>query len=224
MRKLIGLFLLCAVVAPASAQDPETLKKLPVGRTPAPTLARFQDGVLLVTVPETSYREEEYTVQVPVTRIVNGKQVTEYIPSTRVRKRPVTKFKTVAMTENDASVFDVGGQKIPQDDLSILLKTERLVLMTNDGKPLPAAFRTLYRDDVLVVVPKKTIARPKLFPEPVPRPQPALRPAGVRIPVRVRAVAPIRVQVRAVPVPIQVVPVPRRQAPAKEAPPLPEDR
>ena len=57
MRKLIGLFLLCAIVAPASAQDPETLKKLPVGRTPTPTLARFQDGVILVTVTETRYME-----------------------------------------------------------------------------------------------------------------------------------------------------------------------
>lgn len=225
MRKLIGLFLLCAIVAPASAQDPETLKKLPVGRTPTPTLARFQDGVILVTVTETRYVEERYTAQVPVTKIVNGKQVTEYIPSTRVRKRPVTEFKTVAMTENDASVFDVAGQKIAQDDLAILLKTERLVLMTRDGKPLPAAFKTLYRDDVLVVVPKKPIVRPKLGPAPVPPPQPAVRPAGVRIPVRVRAARPIQLQVRAVEaVPVQVVPVPRKQAPSKEAPPLPEDR
>lgn len=42
MRKLIGLFLLCAIVAPASAQDAETLKKLPAG--PAPVLSP-QPGV-----------------------------------------------------------------------------------------------------------------------------------------------------------------------------------
>ncbi|MBC8291051.1 MAG: hypothetical protein H8E37_12115 [Planctomycetes bacterium] len=223
MRILIGPILLCVIAAPADAQDPEIARKLPIGRTPSPMLARLEEGALLVTVLEIRFVEEKYTVQIPVTRVVNGKNVTEFRASTRVRKRPVTEYKTLKLTQDDATVYDVAGQKVPHEDLSILLKAERLVLVTNDRKPLPPAFRTLYRDDVLVVVPQKPIAQPGPVPVPIqvrPAP-PALRPAGARIPIRVRAV-PIQLQIRAVPA--QAKPAPRQKAPVKEAPPLPEGR
>lgn len=216
MRNLIAPLLLSAFTAlpvASSAAD-----RLPPGDPPTIALAHFANEALHLTERKLRYVTESYTAELPVTRVVNGKPITETVTEVRSRKRPIQESVTHLLTPEEATLYDVAGQTIPVDDWNILLKTQRFVLVTTDNRPLAAAYRELYRDDVLVVAKK---------PRPEPqqtrlKPAPKLRPPGIRGPIRVRAV-PVQIQLRAVPA--RAVPVQKAEpVPAREPPPLPEGR
>lgn len=160
-----------AVITPVFAQD-EAGPKLPTGPAPTVARARFVDSALTVTEVQTKNVTEQYTVLVPVKRMVNGQVITEFVTEVRARTRAISVFVPRKFTTDDVDVYDLKGQKIPEEKLALQLKKERLVLITKDGKPLPKAYQSLYRADVLVVVPKKPAPKPAVR-RPVPnRPDP----------------------------------------------------
>ena len=159
-----------ALITPAFAQEAAE-PKLPTGPAPAVARARFADSELVVTEASTTKVTEKYTVQVPVQRVVNGQVIADVVTEVRTRTREIPVFVPLRFTLKEAEVYNLNGEKISKEKLTLRLKKERLVLVSKNGKPLSKAYRAIYRDDVLVVVPKKAVPARK---PPVRRPAPNL--------------------------------------------------
>lgn len=153
----------------------------PAEQPPTVALAAFEEGILTLTERRQRFVEEKYTVKVPFLQVIDGIQVTAYRTESRTRLRPVHEQLSTKLKPGTFFLFDVAGQKIPEDDFGGLLKTRRAVLVSADGLPVAPSYRSLYRSDALVVVMKQ------LKPQQPPKPdetRPAPEPTAVRATIR----------------------------------------
>lgn len=152
-------------------------EEFPAELPPTIAIAQFENGMLTLTERQSRPVEEAVTVLVPVQRVVNGQDVTAFVSESRIRVRQVLAKASRELKTTGFVLFDVAGQKIPEVNLAIILKTPPVVLISADGLPLAPFYQPLFRSDTLVVVPTKPKA--ELKPSGI-RPVPFQRPPGIR--------------------------------------------
>lgn len=131
MSRLLPCLFVVAFAGPALAQG-----------QPEIVLGKVENNQLVLTLIR----------QVPITKVVtvevevDGKKVTE--------QRQVTAFESVTVKEAAAlarvKATDPSGKEIPADKLKVLLMADRLVVVSRGGE-IPAAYRRLFKDDVVIL-------------------------------------------------------------------------
>jgi hypothetical protein len=120
--------------------------------------ARINDNgkIELVSMkPVTEQVKQDFTVAVPVTENIDGKQVTKMKMENRARFVPVTRIKTTQSTLEigDCHATDLSNKKIDAGTLEMLLTSEfRLALIITKGETLDPMFQQLFKEGTVVFV------------------------------------------------------------------------
>jgi RNA polymerase sigma factor (sigma-70 family) len=143
--------------ADKKADDPQ----LPTGPAPHQTLAYIaKEGVLLIRVPATTYREAKFTDP-------DGVEHTYYHPVMTWKQRPID--------DKDVEVYGTDGKKIDAKKWHDLLKKETPVLVSSDGRKVdPLHLRLIKEGTLILVLPpagvEKGIPTPPVAPAVTPPP------------------------------------------------------
>ncbi len=90
--------------------------------------------------------------RVPVTRLVDGKRITEYREEKFSVRTPVMEQIGWKLSSGRYLLYDIAGKIVPDKDHAKLLSEDRVVLISTDGKPVAEFYRKLYRPGILIVV------------------------------------------------------------------------
>ena len=158
--------LLLAVVVPA-APTPDTPPLTPKGTPPVQCVASIDSkGQLTIARMMPACCEPAVELRAELKR--PGKEPLTALVTPKVTRMEMT---IVELPADAVQAYNAYGKPISADDLKELLKKERTVLMSVDGKKVDPSLLQLYKEDTIVLVPPAALWGVE-SKEPVPEPDP----------------------------------------------------
>ena len=159
MQTRLPLTVICLLQCQLAIAD----KELPPSPPPSVGIARASEKGIELREGVTRFVKAVRTRKVPFARVVDGKRVTEFREEQYTVHRMVLEHTQRKLPTGKYSLYDMAGKVLPDQDHAELLKKERVVLISTDGKPVPEFYRKLYRPEILIVVAPRTPFSVPLF-------------------------------------------------------------